>query len=109
MGEGIRRKTTYPTPPVVCQRPKIAGGRMALPPGIFGSIQKIYGHGLLKTTLENRSEQPKICPDSSRCVQTAQIMSGQLKLCPDSPRYIQDILKICPDSSKYKWTVQNLS
>ena len=86
MGEGIRRKTTYPTPPVVCQRPKIAGGRMALPPGIFGSIRKIYGHGLLKTSLENRS---KMYPDSSKYVQTVQDVSGQLKLCPDSPKCVR--------------------
>ena len=75
----------------ITQRPKNAGGRVALPPGRFGSIRKIYGHGLLKTSLKNRF---KICPDSSRCFRTAQIMSGQPKMCPDR-------LIFCPDSSKY--------
>ena len=37
------------TPP---QRPKNASGRVALPPGRFGSIRKIYGNGLLKTSLK---------------------------------------------------------
>ena len=37
------------------QRPKNADGRVALPPGRFGSIRKIYGNGLLKTSLKNRS------------------------------------------------------
>ena len=68
------------------QRPKNAGGRVALPPGRFGSIRKIYGHGLLKTSLENRS---KICPDSSKYVRTVQDVSGQLKLCSDSLKYVQ--------------------
>ena len=73
------------------QRPKNAGGRVALLPGRFGSIRKIFGHGLLKTSLKNRF---KICPDSSRCFRTAQIMSRQPNMCPDR-------LIFCPDSSKY--------
>ena len=70
-----------------------------MPPGRFGSIRKIYGHGLLKTSLKNRF---KICPDSSGCFRTAQIMSGQPKMCPDR-------LKFCPDSSKYVHTAKNVS
>ena len=73
------------------QRPKNAGGRVALPPGRFGSIRKIYGHSLLKTSLKNRF---KICPYSSRCFRTAQIMSRQPKMCPDRLVFYQD-------SSKY--------
>ena len=106
---------------------------MALPPGRFGSIRKIYGHGLLKTSLENRS---KICPDSSTYACTVQDVSGQLKLCPDSPKYVrrgwnfvqtaQNMplqpkmcpdrlkflsrqLKICPDSPKCVQTLQDVS
>ena len=80
------------------QRPKNAGGRVALPPERFGSIRKILDHGLLKTSLEkglyspryvrtvqNVSGQPKICLDSPKYVRTAQNMSGQPKICPDSP------------------------
>ena len=70
----------------VQQRPKNAGGRVALPPGRFGSIRKIYGHGLLKTSLENKS---KMYPDSSKYVRTVQDVSGQLKLCPDSPKCVR--------------------
>ena len=73
------------------QRPKNTGGRVALPPGRFESIRKIYGHGLLKTSLKNRF---KLCPNSSRCFRTTQIMSRQPKKCPDR-------LIFCPDSSKY--------
>ena len=87
----------------MAQRPKNAGGRVALPPGRFGFIRKIYGHGLLPS-LEKRSEQPKICPDRSRCVWTTHIMSGQHKMCQDSSNYVQTAqnvsgpLKIYPDS-----------
>ena len=81
----------------LAERPKNAGGRVALPPGRFGSIRKIYGHGLLKTsrkivpkyvwTIQNMSGQPKMCPDTSRFVRTVQDMSRQFNMCLDSSKY----------------------
>ena len=90
---------------------------MASPPGRFGSIRKIYGHGLLKTSLRNRF---KICPDSSRCFRTAQIMSEQLKIHPYRLKCVQTVFvqttqnmsgqpKMCPDTSRCVRTVQDMS
>ena len=68
------------------QRRKNTGGRVALLLlGTFGSIRKILGQGLLKTSLENTSGQLKICPDTVR--RTVKGVSGLLNICPDSSKY----------------------
>ena len=80
---------------IVIQRPKNAGGRVALPPGRFGSIRKILGHGLLKTSQKNTSEQPKLCPDSSKYVRTVQDVSVQFKIYPYSSKYVWRTYVFC--------------
>ena len=79
---------------------------MALPPGRFGSIRKIYGHGLLKTSLENRS---KICPDSSKYVRTVQDVSGQFKMFPDSSNYVRTAQNVSGQVKSFVQTTQNMS
>ena len=73
------------------QRPKKAGGRVALPPGRFGFTRKILGYGLLKTSLEKMvqtaqymSRQFKLCRDCPKCVRTVRNVSGQFKMCPEA-------------------------
>ena len=51
-------------------RPKNAGGKVALPPGRYGSIRKILGYSLLKTSLKNSSGQLKICHHSDSIIIT---------------------------------------
>ena len=59
-------------------------------------------------TAQNTSVQTKMCPDGLK------FLSRQLKICPDSPKCVQTLqdvsgqFKICPDSSTCVRTVQNM-
>ena len=75
----VGRSSHYTENQVSTRGPKNVNGRVALPPGRFGSIPKILG--------QNMSGQPKMCPDTSRCVRTVQDMSRQFNMCPDSSKY----------------------
>ena len=103
----VGRSSHYTENQVSTRGPKNVNGRVALPPGRFGSIPKILG--------QNMSGQPKMCPDSSRCVQTVQDMSRQLQMFLDSSKCVQTAqnvsgkFKMCPDNSNYPQRAQNVS